>query len=462
MSEGMSIATLGESWSAGRGAPSERLDAVLGRIERINPTINAMADLDLDGATIAAREADRRWASGSPLGPLDGVPVTVKDSIPMRGLPWRHGLRAHRGAAGGQADGPIVARLRAAGAIIVGKTTMPDLGMSASGVSSAYGIVRNPWDTSLSPGGSSAGAGAALAAGLCDAAVGTDIAGSVRLPAAHCGVVALKPTQGRIAHPPASTMRSAGPMGRWVADVAALYSVLAGPDLADPLSLPAEVPGDGDAFDPRGMRVGVLTDLGYGFSADPAVLAAVRRAADALAAAGAVVETITPPFADDPFPALDRIFGTRALAEIHGLGERGAGGGVDPRLVRWAQRVAGQSNLDHYADLATVAHSAARFSTALAGHDVVVSPVLPVTAFPAEELGLDPEHPLAHCGFTSWFNQTGQPAVSLPMCWPGGLPAAIQVAGPRFDDRRVLAAAQWLEARAEERPAWPDPTGGGS
>ena len=183
------------AYRTGAVTPVDVLAATLARIAERDPIVNAIAHLDLDGARTAAQASTLRWRQGRPRGPLDGLPVTVKDSIHAAGMPWRHGSAAHTAAPEATVDAPPAARLREAGAVILGKTTMPDFGMLASGVSSLYGIVRNPWNPARSPGGSSAGAGAALAAGIGYGAVGTDIAGSVRLPAAHCGLVALKPSR---------------------------------------------------------------------------------------------------------------------------------------------------------------------------------------------------------------------------------------------------------------------------
>ena len=176
------------------------------------------------------RRAGQRFAAGTERGPLDGVPVTVKDSYRCEGLPRWHGSAVHDGLPPSQVDSAPVQRLREAGAIVIAKTTMPDFGMLASGISSQFGIITNPWDTSLTPGGSSAGAGVTLAAGVTPLAMGTDIAGSVRLPAAHCGVAAIKPTQGLIAYAPASMARSAGPMARSASDLEAMLEAVGRPD----------------------------------------------------------------------------------------------------------------------------------------------------------------------------------------------------------------------------------------
>ena len=201
-----------------RLSPVEAVEAQLAYAGEVSDKVNAISQIS-PTAIDEARESERRWAAGCPIGPLDGVPVVVKDSYHIAGMKRWHGSAIHNGDAPSTGTSEPIARLREAGAIVVAKTTMPDMGMLGSGISSQFGIVRNPWDTTVSPGGSSAGVGASLACGLGAFGLGTDIAGSVRLPAAHCGLAAIKPTQGRIAYSPASTMRSSGVMGRSVSDV---------------------------------------------------------------------------------------------------------------------------------------------------------------------------------------------------------------------------------------------------
>jgi amidase/aspartyl-tRNA(Asn)/glutamyl-tRNA(Gln) amidotransferase subunit A len=339
--------------------------------------------------------------------------------------------------------------------VIVGKTTMPDFGMMAAGVSSLYGITRNPWDLSRNPGGSSAGAGAGLAAGIGYGSVGSDIAGSVRLPAAHCGLVALKPTQGRVPHLAPSTMRSAGPMARTVDDLIDLYRVITRPDARDTWSLPPE-PDDHirAPIDPVGLRIGVLTDLGYGVAPVEDVLRVVRDATAALAAAGAVIEKVPPPFDEDPYPALDRIFQVRARTEWESLGEE-VRALVIPAVADWAAEAADFTATQSSRDTETVMAAQARLRERLSGFDFVISPVIPVVGFPAENVGLDPARPLAHCGFTAWFNQTAQPASSVCFGMADGCPIGIQIAGRRFDDQGVLRMTKWIEDHRPFPMPWP-------
>jgi amidase/aspartyl-tRNA(Asn)/glutamyl-tRNA(Gln) amidotransferase subunit A len=448
--------TVRKGYRSGALTPVDVLERTLERIGHRNPVINAMAYVDTDGAYAAARASARRWAAGAPVGLMDGLPVTIKDSVHAVGMPWRHGCAANRQLADSTVDAPPAARLKDAGAVIVGKTTMPDFGMMAAGVSSLYGITRNPWDPSRNTGGSSAGAGAALAAGIGFSAVGSDIAGSVRLPAGHCGLVALKPTQGRIPHIAPSTMRSAGPMGRTVDDVMDMYDTLRRPDARDVWSLPPEdTPPTWDELSPNGLRIGVLTDLGYGVGAEDAVLLTVADAAAALRDGGATVSAMPPVFRDDPYGALDRLFQVRALTELQAISfDRRT---LVHRAIReWCAPAADYSATDLARDGEAVARSAERMRATCAGFDYVIAPIIPVVGFGAEQCGLDPAQPLAHCGFTAWFNQTTQPAAALCFGMRGGLPVGIQVVGQRFADREVLRLTKWLERHRPFPMVWPE------
>lgn len=458
---------LRDRYLSGALTPVDVLEQTLERIEARNPAVNAMAHLDTTGARTAAQASARRWAVGAPMSPLDGVPVTIKDSVHAVGMPWRHGCAANADLPDSTSDSPPAARLKQAGAVILGKTTMPDFGMMAAGVSSLYGITRNPWNLTRSTGGSSSGAGAALAAGIGFGAVGSDIAGSVRLPAGHCGLVALKPTQGRIPHTAPSTMRSAGPMGRTVDDVLDLFEVLSRPDARDLWSLaPETTPAAREMAAPRGLRIGVLTELGAGFGADDSVLSVVEEAAAVLRDAGAVVSAMPAVFPEDPYPPLDRLFQVRAATELESI-RADLRPLVHPAIRQWCAPGSEFRATDYARDGAAVAASAERMRAACASFDYVIAPVIPTVGFAAEDCGLDPAYPLAHCGFTAWFNQTAQPAGALCFGMHDGMPVGIQVIGPRFADRDVLRLTKWLESNRPVTIEWPSPvaavsTGGGS
>jgi aspartyl-tRNA(Asn)/glutamyl-tRNA(Gln) amidotransferase subunit A len=273
-------------------SPSEVLEDVLTHIAVWEPHIKALYAFDPDGARLTARASTDRWQNGEPTGALDGVPVTIKDNIATKGVPVPLGAATNK-LVPAAADAPPAARLREAGAVIFSKTTMPDYGMLSSGLSSFHPLTRNPWDLTKNPGGSSAGAGAAGAAGYGPLHLGTDIGGSVRLPACWCGLVALKPSLGRIPVDPPYVGRVAGPMTRTVDDAALMMSVLSRPDRRDGMSLP---PNDINwkALDKplRKLRIGLMLDPGTGQALEKEVRDVAVKAAKAFESAGAVVTEV--------------------------------------------------------------------------------------------------------------------------------------------------------------------------
>ena len=220
-------------YAGGSLSPVDATRACLERIAACEPKLNAMYRVDREAAMAAAKASEARWRAKQPLSALDGVPVTIKENIYTRGDPAPIGTAANHDAPPQSADAPPAARVREAGCVILGKTTMPDFGMLSSGLSSIHGITRNPWNTARNTSGSSSGAGAAAAAGYAPLHLGTDIGGSVRLPATHCGIFALKPSLGRIPVYPPYMGRVAGPMTRTAEDAAMLLNVLARPDVRD-------------------------------------------------------------------------------------------------------------------------------------------------------------------------------------------------------------------------------------
>src|SRR6267154_964843 len=274
-------------------SPSEVLEDVLGHIAVWEPHIKALYAFDPEGARATAKASTDRWQRGEPAGTLDGVPVTIKDNIATKGQPVPLGAASVKLVAA-EKDAPPAARLREAGAVIFSKTTMPDYGMLSSGLSSFHPLTRNPWDLGKNPGGSSSGAGAAGAAGYGPLHLGTDIGGSVRLPACWCGLVALKPSLGRIPIEPPYVGRVAGPMTRTVDDADLMMSVLSLPDSRDGMSLP---PNNFDwnvpARSPRKLRIGLMLDLGVGQAPEKEVRDVALKAAKAFDAAGAIVTEVS-------------------------------------------------------------------------------------------------------------------------------------------------------------------------
>jgi len=451
-----SAADLLDAYRTRRASPIEATDAVIRRIERCEAKLNAMYAFDPDAARIAARESERRWTSGGARG-LEGVPTTIKENIATRGTPIPLGTAA-RDLVPASDDAPPSARLREAGAVILGKTTMPDYGMLSSGLSSFHPLTRNPWDTRLNPGGSSAGAGAAAAAGYGPLHLGTDIGGSIRLPASWCGIVGLKPSLGRVPIDPPYYGRAAGPMTRTARDGALMMRELAKPDWRDSMSLP---PQDIAWLDLdreiRGVRLGLWTDAGFGLPVDREVALAIEAAARAFEAAGARIEPMTSFITREMLDGLDAFWRLRSWLDISALpAERRAK--VLPYILRWAEGgrdLSGEATYRGMNQMMAMREAAVR---ACQNYDFVLSPTAPCVTYPAEMAGPtnDPARPLEHIGFTVAFNMSEQPAVSINAGYThAGLPIGLQIAGHRFDDLGVLQMARaWEQLRGAQR-GWP-------
>jgi aspartyl-tRNA(Asn)/glutamyl-tRNA(Gln) amidotransferase subunit A len=448
------------AYRTGRLSPVEVTKAVLKRIEAWEPKINAMYITDAEGALKAARASEQRWRKGEQLSPLDGVPITIKDNIGTKGWPAPIGTAAGD-LSPGPVDAPPTARVREAGCVILGKTTMPDFGMLASGVSSLHGISRNPWNTARNTAGSSSGAGAALAAGYGPQALGTDIGGSVRLPAAYNGVFALKPSLGRVPINPPWLGRVTGPMSRTVMDTALLMNHLTRPDPRDYMALPyqeADYPKllGGEA---KGKRIGLLLDIGVGMPLQPAIRDAIERAAKLFEAAGAIVEPVKPFLTATMTQGLDSVFRARAWADFEQMPpERQAR--VLPFIAEWCRTAKDMTAAEAMRGLGQVFALREATVNACEPYDFVLSPTSPITAYAAEEAcpGNDLEHPFDHLVFTAPFNMSEQPAASICAGYDGeGLPIGLQIIGHRFDDIGVLRmAAIFEEIRPALRP-WPEP-----
>jgi aspartyl-tRNA(Asn)/glutamyl-tRNA(Gln) amidotransferase subunit A len=340
---------------------------------------------------------------------------------------------------------------------------MPDYGMLSSGLSSFHPLARNPWDLSKTPGGSSAGAGAAAAAGYGPLHIGTDIGGSLRLPAGWCGIFTLKPSLGRVPIDPPYMGRAAGPMTRTVEDAAVLMQVLAGPDERDAMSLPPQEIAWND-FDQgverlRGLRIGLLQEAGCGLPVDREVRAAVQQAALLLERAGAVVAPVKPFLTQGMLDGMDHFWRMRSHVDMRGL-PPDAKARVLPYIQQWADSAAGMTgeavfralHQFHLTRIATV--------NACRPFDYVISPVSPVPTFAAELPSPtdDPLRPLEHIGFTVPFNMSEQPAASINCGFTaGGLPIGLQIVGKRFDDLGVLQVARAFELAREPQRPWPQP-----
>lgn len=426
--------------------------AFLDRIERLEPRFNTFVTLTADDALRAAQRVDALVAAGADPGPLAGVPVSVKDLIAVGGVRQTFGSQLLAGNVAAQ-DAPAVERLRAAGACIVGKSTTSELGSKAVGDSPLTGITRNPWNPDRTPGGSSAGAAAGVAARMVPVALGTDGGGSIRIPASFCGLFGIKARFGRVPvwpAPAAPALSHVGPITRTVRDAALLLSVIAGHDARDPGSFDAPVPDFPGALDAgvRGLRIGWCASFGYG-RCDGQVLAACREGAFALRAEGADVRELPSPFARDPGPAWNQLFYGRIaerLAQLAPTPERMAQ--VNPALrgAVAAQAASGFAAADL---LALQQETFARTEAVFRAVDVLLTPTMPLTAPP---VGVD--IPPGHEGrnavdwsyFTYPFNLTGHPAASIPVGLDAqGLPIGLQLVGPMEGEAVILRVAAVLE-----------------
>ena len=458
----LGAARLAAAFRSAQASPVDALRAVLERIDAWEPRINAMYLVHRDAALAAARESEARWRAGRPLSPIDGVPLTLKENLYTKGDPAPLGTAATE-LVPRPVDSPPAARAREAGCVIVGKTTMPDFGMLSSGVSSIHGVTRNPWRLDRNTSGSSSGAAAAAAAGYGPLHVGTDIGGSVRLPATHCGLFALKPSLGRVPIDPPYMGRVAGPMTRNVHDAALLLGELARPDARDFMSLPyqpVEYAAQLDGLDARRLRIGLLTDMGVGLAPDPSVVAACRAAARALEAAGAVVEPMSSFLTGAMLDGIDRFFEARSCNDISAMAPP-VRAKVLPFIVEWctwrARSFSGADVMSAYTQVMAMREAAVR---ATAAFDYVLSPTSPILPYEAESPcpGNDPHDALPHIAFTVAWNMSEQPAASINWDFTGdGLPVGVQLVGRRFDDLGVLRLARLIEQlRPPQRP-WPRP-----
>src|SRR5277367_2096487 len=330
----MSAVALLDAFRRRQLSPIEAMRDVLDRVARFEPHIHATYLFAPERALADARASEARWAKGKPMGPLDGVPTTIKDNVATKGDPSPIGTAAND-LTPAAADAPPAARLREAGAILFAKTTMPDYGMLSSGLSSFHPLARNPWDLTKNPGGSSAGAGAAGAAGYGPLHLGTDIGGSVRLPAGWCGLVGLKPSAGRVPIDPPYLGRVAGPMTRIVDDAALMMSVLSKPDRRDGMSLPPDsLNWKALEKSPRKLRLGLMLDLGVGQPLEKPVRNVAMKAAKALESAGAVVTEIDGILTREMLDGLDNFWRARMWDDLEKLdpAERGK---TLPYIYQW-------------------------------------------------------------------------------------------------------------------------------
>ncbi|MEO6023267.1 MAG: amidase [Burkholderiales bacterium] len=442
----------------GQASPVEATRAVLDRIGQLNPQLNAYCHIAADDALAVARGSEARWLAKTPCGELDGVPASIKDLILTRGWPTRRGSHTVDLHQPWDVDAPVSARLREAGAVLLGKTCTPEFGCKGETNSALTGITRNPWNLAKTPGGSSGGAAAAVAAGMGPLAVGTDGAGSVRIPAAFCGNVGMKPSFGRLpAYPlsPFGSVAHVGPHTMSVRDTALMMNVLKRPDARDWTSLPP----DGSDYSVgledgvRGLKIAFSPTLGYARNVHPEVAAAVETAVQTLQSLGAHVEAVDPGF-EDPiditvglwFVGAWSIWNTltpeqQAVTDPDFRAEAMLGQAVTALQVQ-------QFNLKRGALGSLMRQFMQRW-------DLLVTPTVAVPAFdarPAGHTAMDPQAMLGWSPFSYPFNLTQQPAISLPCgLTQDGLPIGVQIVAPMFADALVLRAARAFESACPVR-----------
>jgi Asp-tRNA(Asn)/Glu-tRNA(Gln) amidotransferase A subunit family amidase len=436
-------------------SPIEITRAVLERIERLNGRLGAYVLVHAERALEEAQRAEQAVMDGQPLGPLHGIPVSIKDNF------WTAGERTTSGSRlladfVPPEDAPGVARLRAAGAIFLGRTNLPEFAWRGSTDNRLFGESRNPWDLTRTPGGSSGGGAAAVAAGLGPLALGSDGAGSIRIPASFCGIVGLKPTFGRVPVWPAAggheLVAHAGPLARTVRDAALFMNVVARYDRRDPFALPDDgvdyLATCAAPLAPQSVRVAWSPDLGFA-PIDPETRAIAGAAARAFAELGLPVEEAGPDIGDPGW----------ILQTLYGGGQAGAHAArppeqkaqMDPELVAYAEASAHMTVVDYIKGVTGRQALVAALRTFFERYDLLLTPTLGLPAFPLGIVG--PREvagrAVAHLGWTLCypFNYTGQPAISVPAGWTAsGLPVGLQIVGRRLEDALVLRAAATLEA----------------
>lgn len=446
---GLGVDALTDGYRRRAFSPVEVMQAVLARAARLQPVLNPLAAIDEEGALAAARGSEARWLSHKPCGPLDGVPVSVKDLMPTKNMPTRLGSRAIAPDAIARVDAPAAARCRDAGAILFAKATTSEFGNKIVTESPLNGITRNPYDRDRSSGGSSGGSAVAVAAGLGPVAIATDGGGSIRIPSAWCGVVGFKPSYKRVptfGTEATGSLSNVGPIARSVADAALLLNVMAQPFAGDWQATPP----DGRDYrrelneGVRGWRIAFSPDLGIAKVQDD-ITVSVAAAAKIFAAAGAIVEEAAVPalsgYVESRLHSIQWMVNLAQLLKQFSPEQRAL---VDPDTVELA-RIGAELPASVLAEALAAREKLGReMHGFFDNYDLLICPTFHVEAPPVP--GLPPELREAP-RFTSWCNQTMQPAASVPCgLTRSGLPIGLQIIGRRYDDARVLRAAAAYEA----------------
>lgn len=453
---GMSAAEMAGAIKTRKLSPVEIMAAVISRIERLNPRVNAYCTLLAESAREQAREAETMVMKGEQLGPLHGVPVSIKDLIFTKGIRTTGGSRIYENFIP-QQDAVVVERLKAAGAIIVGKTNTPEFGWVAITDNQLFGATRNPWNLEFNSGGSSGGAAASVALSMGPLAIGSDGGGSIRIPASFCGVFGFKPSFGRVPQYPGfpgwATLSHTGPITRTVEDAALAMEVIAGRDDGDRYSLP----DTGLSYlqslgtDLKGLRIAWSKDLGYAV-VDPEVLKITEAAVRTFETLGASVEA-TSPGVGNPEGAFSTVVGVMVAAILQDKLEEWRDK-IDPFLVRFIERNLDIPGTDYVQACLEHLEYWDGIRPFFEKYDLLLTPTLAVPPLELGKFGVSEiagvkVSPLGWMPFTFPFNITGQPAASVPCGWTdGGLPVGLQIVGRRFDDGAVLKAAAAFEQAA--------------
>lgn len=446
-----------EALDVGTVTALDLLDQSLARLDAMEPVLNAFSNVDRDGALAAAKASAERQAAGRRIGPLDGIPVSVKDNIFVAGLPAEWGSLLFRSFVPDR-DDICVERLRAAGAVIIGKTTTPELAMLGRTDSRLSGITRSPWDPALTPGGSSGGASASVAAGITPLAIGTDMGGSTRLPASYTGLVGMRPSTGRIPRRygfPATAIdfQVIGPFARTMRDMRLLYGALAGPDARDPYA--GRFPADPEVTPGHRLRIGWFTAIGNeGATAE--VAASVANAVDRLGEANCVVTPVAAPF------------DLGALRVFHGTLTAAAAARILARFPdRWRTetcdnvRAAGERGFaisapDYVDALDALAAWRADVTAAWGEYDALICPTAAAPAWRAEDEAPPGLTPATQGMFGAWINAAGLPGISVPGDpHPDGRPIGVQIVAPFGHDDIVMEIARRLETLMPWSDRWP-------
>lgn len=451
----LGVAELTDAFKHRALSPVEVAEALLARVERLDRRVNAIVHVDPGYTRAMARASDARYAAGSPLSPLDGVPLTVKDLSRVAGMPFRRGCAAMDSDRPAAEDTPCVARLREAGAVFLAKTATPDAGCKVVTRSAVHGVTANPYDLGRTPGGSSGGAAAALALGFGPLAVGSDGAGSLRIPASSTNTFALKPGFGRVPtlpHGADMPLSVVGPMARTVGDAAAMLAVMCGPEPRDPYAWPVPFVPPVDLSDPdlSGLRVAVSPRLGCSAPlVDPEVDALVSEAAPLLAEAGASVEAADPVWPVDPLAPF-QVLWEAACADTANQFPAERQALLDPLILSLARQARARSVTDIYAAIDGRIGIAVAAKAFFNRFDLLVGPVMPVPPYAVDRdvpEGFGDED-WSWCPYTYPWNMTGQPAASVPVGFTrAGLPVGVQIIGRLGGEACVLRAAAAIEVR---------------